>query len=627
MRLFARPGAGGVEPADQPRGRLLPGEDAALALVRGFLDAGPTGRIAALLPGGGLRLLDPVEAAMLQAMEKPCDEGVLARRLRAAGWETDGLEAAGEALLGLERRGLAMRLGSLIDEARRATGESGDEGGARAGPGLECLAIPTRDRPASLRRALGAWGEILRAEAAAGGARERFVIVADDSRRDGAATRAVVEEFAAGRTGPTCLLDAGARRELAERLSSVCGPAARFALGLDREDQRLRAYGAARNFLLLAAAGRTVAMADDDTVPEFRRHPAARGGLALCAEPDPTMARPFSDRGELESWVAPAGPALAPHDRLLGLSTRRALLGAEELDLGAADHAAIEAALDAGTRIGALCFGTWGTSGMPSNRYLLALRDRVESAGEYDDRVHGAAIGTNLLFRAPRRATIGGRIFAGGHIALDARTLLPPFSPYGADEDGLWGHCLAFLHPELRIAYPAEAIFHDPPDPRPRGGEDPRRWDFRLNEILRSLVASFSSSREGGSEAYMLVGGRLASLAHGPRSAFRETLAEVAAQTVAARIGVLERALASHGGEPTSWAADVTAVIDFLAGFFEEEGFWLPREFAGSDLAESLLVEYVADFGELFAAWPALVGAAGAVAPELLDAARLGGAS
>ena len=232
-----------------------------------------------------------------------------------------------------------------------------------------------------------------------------------------------------------------------------------------------------------------------------------------------------------------------------------------------------------------------------------------------------------FLFRAPIRASVGGKGFMCMHTAFDARNLLPPFGPAGVNEDGLWASVLGYLQRESVIAYPIQAVFHDPPEPRVRGSGDLSRSGFLLNEVLNAVLGLSASRLESGPAAYATLGRRIAALAGGRRPALRQALAESIARVIGTRIGILERALDEYGDEPANWAADVGEAIASLASKLEEPSFWLPAELSGLEpsAAEDALADYIFRFGELLQAWPAIFEEARRIGPELLESARLPG--
>lgn len=603
---------------------LVPEAEALVAASFSFLELGSGDGVAVIGGDGNATILDTAQVSVLQAFNRPCAPETLARRLLEHGWDQDDLGQATGIIRRLVASGHLHKLGNLLEASR--AGQVPGGASRTEGPGLGLLAIPTKDRHGTLERALNAWKDALGELPVEGSLPD--ILVSDDSVNEYALTKSVVESFAATYAGSTLFLDRVSRIAFAEALVPAGGRAAAFALGLDGGPAGLGRYGAARNLILLAAAGRAVALADDDMLPDFRIHPDASKGLSLSSDPDPTVIRPFADCGVLADWLSPAeGTVESPHRSILGRSTRELLLESEALDVSNADSTLLESSLGIESRVAALCFGTWGDSGIPTNRYLLALRGLVDPRATevYEVDKYEEALCGRMVFRSTLCTTLGGRVFMGGHIALDARSLLPPFGPYGKDEDGLWGFCLGILHQELMIAYPARSMLHEPPNARSSTREEALRWDLWLNETLRVVLGLLASRHESGEAAYTSLGGRLRSIASGPRPGFRSALAEASARSIAARIGLLEQALAEYGREPAAWAADMDAAVTALTTRLQEPRFWLPRELESiePEKAETILADYLVRFGELLEAWPGLFNAAMRVGPDFLEQARI----
>lgn len=595
--------------------------DALIAADLRYRRGGPGGLVAAIEGDGPAVLLDPADEALLKAAAQPCTVEVLAARLREEGWEDEALAGLPGMIADLAGRGLVRGVGELLAAARSAAPESGP------GPAVEALAIPTRDRPSLLARALDAWA------ASASGIPGELpeIVILDDSLEGTAQTRDAARAFAARYPARAVLIDGDARRRFSQALAPAAGRAAAFALGFEgRPASDIGSYGAARNLGLLVSAGRPMAMADDDTLPDFRLHPGALPGLALSPEGDPRVITPFGDSASIASW-APHAPGLGcsqgPYRMYLGRLVRDIMLEVDDLDFSRANPHSLAAAIEGRSRVAALCFGSWGDGGMGSNLYLLAARGEVggEGGDVYSPEAYRRLRSLRTVFRAPRRASIGSAGMMGMHIALDSRTLLPPFSPAGRDEDGLWAGTLECFHPDSLIVYLPHAVFHDPPEartaspvPRPR---------LVMNELLRALAGSAASRLESGPLAYIALGRRLSALAAGPRRGFAAVMADSALRLFCGRIQALELALDEFGGEPAEWAADVEESVDRLAVALESPRFWLPVELAGLEpsAAEAALVDYVLRFGELLQAWPAMFEEARRIAPELLESARLPG--
>jgi len=275
---------------------LLPRSEALIATPLTFLECGSEGAVAALDREGRAMVLIPSEASLLQAFRKPCLPEDIPARLRAQGWESDDFLHAQEILCAFKDKGLLCSIGSLKERSR--AGPVIDTGVWAENAGYSMLAIPTQDRPEMLARALQSWDAVAKSDECNG---LSDILIADDSKREAAATRSVAESFAPLHDGTTYFLDSNFRRTLAEALAPFGDRAATFALGLDGGVAGLGLYGAARNFILLSSAGRSIVMADDDMIPDFREHPLSLDGLALSSEPDPTIVRPFADRTQIDT--------------------------------------------------------------------------------------------------------------------------------------------------------------------------------------------------------------------------------------------------------------------------------------------------------------------------------------
>ena len=607
-------------------GQLIhPCDDSLLSVATNFIDFGSGDSSMAINLSGDTSVVDAAERSLLQELAFPGDLETVGKRLRRFEWEDEALRELPAMFRVLSERGLVRKLGEHIIYARNSVAEDAHT----TGPGLSCLAVPTKDRPECLTRSLSAWRD-----AFAGTEIETpDFLIADDSIGQTQNIRCTVEKLfhEVGGKPPSkvYLLNRDSRERLSVELSRNCGRAAGFALGLDgTAGSDAGNFGSVRNFILLSLAGRTLAMADDDIIPDFRVHPACEAGIALSSKPDSTVIRSFRDIHEAGSWNVPdTAETLSQYGNLLGRPLRSILDDIEEIDLGTANSRLIGTAFSNGSRVAALCFGSWGDSGMSSNRYLLSLREMVDHGGskDFSNEFHTRGMTGRTIFRAPFRTTIGGRNFMGGHIALDARSILPPFSPSGRNEDGLWGHCLNLLHPEACVAYPNQAISHDPPGTRTTSREDAVKCDLWLNELLQVLISLLHSRFESDTSAYKAVGSRLQTLSTGPRINFRRALAESTVRLISTRIGKLEQALDEYGGRPAAWASDVETAISRLVEKLEEPRFWMPREFShlDEDRAENALADYCGNFGELLAAWPEIFDTAARIGPELLAGARL----
>ncbi|HAW87310.1 MAG TPA: hypothetical protein DCX65_13705 [Spirochaetaceae bacterium] len=480
-------------------------------------------------------------------------------------------------------------------------------------PPLSALSWMTRDRPEAIARALTAW----QACVLAAGLPPPDCVISDDSVTDPAATRRVALGFASQYPGRSYYLSRAWRQDFAAALGadSAEPAAAAFAFGLSGM-LPAGTYGANANCLLLALGGRLFAMSDDDILPEFRHRVDARDGLAFQSAPDPSVIQPLADQAELAGCgVAATRPAFHAHQAYLGRPLRELLTSAGRLDLtGLRPHSLTRAAA-AEARVVALCFHYWGDSGMNQARYLISGRRQLDDP-EFDEARYLVLRRSKLVFRAPRTDTIGGNAMLNGHLCLDARHRLPPFSPSGRNLDGLWGYCLATLQPDHFMLYPLEAIHHAPLEARQ--ATDPRDygWHPEMNSLLSWALQDYLGNYAPLSDPYASLGTFLRDLGGRPQPELRAYLLELASRLLFSTLDKLAGERRTWRGLPRAWAADIEANIDSLEAALTAPTLGLPAELKADPAAVG---PYFRAFGGLLTAWPQLVASAAQLAPDWLE--------
>jgi hypothetical protein len=561
-------------------------------------------------------MLDPLASEVLDALRFPGAEDDLAERLSRFEWEGESLREIPAIMAELREAGLAVEPQELVGEALAE-----EPNGAPALPGIDVLAWITADRPDLLSRALAAWGARLEAD------QEGFpeIVIADDSRHQAAETRAVVESFARQYPGRTRLLDHEFRVQLAEKLEADLPPevssSARFALGFSGSPTTAAPrYGVNRNTLLLACAGRTAVMVDDDILPEFRVRPDATEAFILNCDPRAWGLEAFTSRESLEAFGTPvAGPVLGPHRRLLGASGRNLDATAACTDLTRADAVLIRRFFGPGPAIRALSFGYWGDSGTSTTRYLLTSR-HVMQRQEMSSAEYQAMSASRCAFRAPRCVTVGNGGMMGLHLALDLREPLPPFFPYGRNEDALWLYLFARLHAEQLVGYPTEAVHHYS---APRTGspeQDAAGWDVCLNDQMR-LILEFCRL-EGGEDmsSYGAAGDVFARVSGLPEEEVSGLAGRLVGEYLGMQVGILNAAYDHYEGQPEAWGQTIKTLHRNLQA--QRRAL---QEAAPAAAEAGAVRGYAGDLGRLLAAWPLLHQRAVALAAEWQNGASPAG--
>lgn len=554
---------------------------------------------------GATESLSAVELGVLRALSIPCDTEQLEDRLAEQGWDNTALEDV-PALVGeLRERGLVVE---FVDWIKRYP-----DAEPRPAPGISALAVPTKDRPEMLDRALAAWIENLHDRATPD------IVIADESDRRSADVRAVAERHATAYAGRVYLLDAAFRARLAEKLPAE----ARFALGFPSgrgKDEGVVRTGVNRNTILLALAGRAAMSVDDDVLPVYREFDDADSGIVVNADLRPHDIVAAADLSECENLgVRSPRDGYALHAELLGRSCREVIGSGHARIESPVDPEFVARYLSESSRVAVVASGYWGDLGTSAPFYLLDARDRTDAEAFDEDRYEQCAESTAGMRGVPA-TSIGAGSFVGGQVSFDARSVLPPFSPRGRNQDGLWSVCLSALHPAGIAAYPSISIKHAPADARKPDRDALVRWNPRVNDLLILLVNSFRAGLRPGDDAYRVIGSGIAGLGSGPRGEFRAYLAELVAHAFAGRIAALEAQYGLFSGQPAAWGEDCIAAIEYARIQLEKPGFWLP---ADGPRDEDEFAGFVRSFGDAISAWPEAFAAAKAAAGELLDTVRV----
>ena len=556
--------------------------------------------LAVLLSTGNTAVLDELEVALWSELRRPAMVAELQHRMLALEWDRDSVAEIARYVEPLVEAGYVETLTGWLGRFSRWE--------ARPAPRVSAYAVPTKDRPETLDRALTAWKPVLLRDGVPD------VLIADDSARRASETRAIAEAYARSYPGRVCLVDERVRKIVRDALSSVDEQCARFAVASGADEGAF--FGSNRNAILLALAGRPFVSTDDDVVPVFRAFGPHDETLFINAERDASAFWPAADLRECDGLGVVIEPAAAWNPtNALGAAVRELVARADRCDFSTIDDALVRDTLAFDSRVAAVALCYWGDSGMRSPHHLLAARSSIMSDSLDDERYERLAI-SRYGVHAHEKTTIGRGPFFGGLVAYDARTVLPPFSPRGRGEDALWRSCLSVFHPRLAVAYPPFAVGHFPEIRRAYDRSDIIRWLPRLNDVLTLLVRLFAKEL-GRSADYSTVGSQLVALATGPANEARATLAELVVRAMVGRIEMIESEYAAFMGEPAGWGEDCLAAIEYVRTLLGSPGFWVPHDIPDGERG---LLEYVERFGTLLSAWPDIFSAARERSEEIIAA-------
>ncbi len=527
------------------------------------------------------------------------------RLCRELGLGPDQAPAVRGQLEALAGSGLLVAHAGLAERCRHRNAPDGPP------PRIAVVGVPTRERPASLRRCLLSFIEHGRRH----GRAPDFVVV-DDSDEPAAreANQQVLRSLRAD-TGAAVLYagpDERARfADVIVRHAGLPPEAVRFAL---LNDERYPvATGAGRNALLLHAAGDVLLQADDDTVCRPAATPNARDGLAFSSRYDPT-----------EFWLPeegeplPAGDVdfLGAHERLLGQSPGACAAGAASgLTLDRADAGFFRKLEVPGARVLVTAAGVAGDSGMGSPAYLLSLDGDSRARLLRSEAVYRRALDSRQLVRAVTRETVcDGAVCMALNLGLDNRDLLPPFLPVQRNQDGVFGAVLRACFAGF-FGFLPRLVRHDPPAPRRPGAEETWRAAARVHsgQIMQALVQALAPGRADGAKGLQALGQSLAEWGAAPRADFEEFVRLQLWGQRGRQALLLDAQLRQTGGRPEYWAEDARRLLAMLRAALPAEDYVVPYDLAdafGADAARPRMQRLAHQFGELLSLWPEVVGAA-----------------
>ncbi len=528
--------------------------------------------------------------------------------------------------LEVHARALARRANVDADEAERRLRRLAERGllhglgAARAGleasasaepeaplPRIASLSVVTRDRTALLSRLLA---DHRRVAAAHGRAVEQ--VICDDSARVEvrAQHRALPGVRYAGLEEKQAYLD-----RLAARVPDVPRALLAFAMGLEGRVLSGSSVGANHTVGILDAAGTCVLSVDDDTTARTALAPPATG-LAVTGAHDATVFRFHADR---DAAIAAAAwgdvDPLALHETMLGhaVGALVAARAGQPLDLDGASAALVRRLARGQVRVTSL--GVVGDSGMGSPGYYLLLGEPSRASLFADYALHRR---TRAVTRMVQRATVSaGTFLMAPSVGLDARTLLPPFFPYGRNQDGAYAVALRTLLPDAYLGHLPAAVEHLPGEAR-RFGEDADRAAMGTALLADVLIHALELAPSGHGlyvdGRFHQVGAHLARLGGLPPRELTELLTVERAGRVAGQVGRLQAAAdAPPEGAPEAWLADVERAIEHLRAVATEAERVLPVGWVkelGAEGAAARAGEVLRLHGRLLEAWPRVFEAA-----------------
>jgi hypothetical protein len=478
---------------------------------------------------------------------------------------------------------------------------------------IATLGIVTHNRPVALERCLHSFLQNTQEYG-----REVEFVISDDSDYAAHAIRNMqVIDRAINRGARIRYLGSAEKQAFATCLAASGIPAQLASFAMWGDGAPGPRIGANRNCLLLAAAGRLMITLDDDIDCKISAAEAPDRRLAVTSGYPWILSFYRSRTDAIAAALFAKEDFIAAHERFLGTDIGQCISHFESLaspdDVPIREH--LMSSLEEGR--GSIAFtqsGVYGDCGFGSPSGYLSARGLTRANLLESAQAYGSAWSSRAIRAGVERVTISDHSFCMGYaLGLDNRSLLPPFSPAGRNEDGVFGYVLRKCFPDRYACHLPQAVLHNPLEQR-HFREDAIWSDgstFQLTDILKFALAATgwmrTTSRPHNSLASL--GRSIADLASLPVSEFWR-LTNTAARHIAARhLQSLERLLDAYGSEPAYWAQDVRRFCNALQDAITEPDFLRPPEIPGGD-HQRRMQDYIRRYGELLAAWSEVVSCA-----------------
>lgn len=522
-----------------------------------------------------------------------------------AGFGPGKAASAEQAVRALAQEGLLVGCDVAASEPRRRP------------PRIQDFAVITHGRSALAGRCVRGF---LRNAVQAGHRGLRICVIDDAPLAAGADTRATVEAVASRGEARLRYVGRQAKERLARALSAQSG----VALGLVRfailgSTGALPAIGANRNCQMLLGAGRAFACVDDDVQCRASAPFGAPVPPALSSG-EPLDFRPYtSAREALAENPELAFDFLGAAGRWMGKSAWQCL--AE----GSGHPAPGPTWIGVGPRrVAVTYFGILGDSAMERAAPYLLFRGDARARMLASEATYRATLRARQLLRLARGVVLteaGPGTTAA--VAMDARSLLPPFFPCFRSEDAAFAMVLRHVGSEQCVVHIPLALLHAPYPPRSLTAPV---WSMApqvgFRELLAAGVATLRPAPAGSSPdaAMRALGAHLSMLGTLNERDFRNAVGPTVLSMIAGYVQLIEATLAEHEGKPAYWATDLRRHRNaVLSGPGRGARYWCPGELAPLDSALRRAISLIGRFGALLQAWPALFAAARYLGNDRLD--------
>jgi len=473
---------------------------------------------------------------------------------------------------------------------------------------ITSVVILTANRRSALKRALLSYFDNFRVH-------ERCVqiVVMDDSRppQEGLCDANLVSSIQGLR-----LAGQREKEQYVEELTriGVDPETSRFAV-LGKWRDGLCSIGANRNAALLDTIDEMILVADDDTECRFVSRPNPNNHLTFSSGGNPRETWFFEDRGQLLHEVQPDNGGcdiLGQHERLLGRKISELIANGPWHGINVRDACVdmIRALETLTGKIVGTMPGIAGDSGMCSPISFLSAAGSTRERLARDERSYRTAFRSReILGLVPTFTAMFSRFCMGTSIGIDNSDTIPPFFPIGRNEDGVFGALVSLMKPTLLMGHIPVAVFHNPPTQRAYKMIP----EFRISELIISLLLSLSSTRRRGSrELLRYFGMELTAISKLSHPDFWLLVSGAHTRQLQKHLRQLESSVRDSRC-PGYWRIDLCERADQILSGTVQQDACVPAELKQMfpiELAKEETKRLVAEAGALFYSWPDLLEAA-----------------
>lgn len=377
------------------------------------------------------------------------------------------------------------------------------------------------------------------------------------------------------------------------------------------------APGGARNLSLLLTAGLSVLTLDDDVLCNLHDRNEDGASLALWGHSDPRCVWWFETRADALAACRPNGQnVLAAHERLLGWSLLDlAARTGPALDTTRACRHILRTVATSSSRVRATWLGVVGDGGVYCPHSALFSDDENRERMAHDEEAFLLSLRTREVLRVVSAPTVTDDArFMTYCAGLDNTDLLPPFSPIGTNEDGLFGSMLRLCDPSWVIGQLPAAVVHDSSRPSAYAtGPIRAATQVRMTEIVINLLRQWpvSSMPRNASDRMEAMGKYLIDVAHLDPPEFQWHVRTVVVDAKWRAVNRCDELLCGTYNYPKFWRDALAHYREVVLGSIANPRSHEPIEYShGARRSLEQLQADIMMFGRALVMWPHLWQAA-----------------